>query len=391
MIRQLLITILSTIALTTTGQSHFYTSEKLSSNQITQICQDKDGYIWIGTEYGLNKYDGYRFTNYLHDKNNPHSVSSNVISHLFLDADGTLWVGTQMGLDRYNPEENQFISVEMKGATSIPRINAIVQEDKHHLLVGTAGYGLFRLDTRDNSTQKVNDYAKADNNYFSYIYIDEKGCFWKSGYGNAIIRRMPNGKIEEFQSPYGTVTGFVGYEGGVLMVCNHGLLFYRNGKMMTDYLDPGELRGKDLLLRTAKCDKNGNLFIGTMGNGLWWVPRGERMMRRYDFQNASLDLNTATIWSLFQDNKENLWVGCLKCGLLLIPQHQSPFHTWKFIDQHLTTGGSLASICAGDNGMTWCAVQNNGIFGFDAQGRLVAHPASPEGTFLIYRDGMGNY
>ena len=46
-----------------------------------------------------------------------------------------------MGLDRYNPEENQFISVEMKGATSIPRINAIVQEDKHHLLVGTAGYG----------------------------------------------------------------------------------------------------------------------------------------------------------------------------------------------------------------------------------------------------------
>ena len=391
MIRQLLITILSTIALTTTGQSHFYTSEKLSSNQITQICQDKDGYIWIGTEYGLNKYDGYRFTNYLHDKNNPHSVSSNVISHLFLDADGTLWVGTQMGLDRYNPEENQFISVEMKGATSIPRINAIVQEDKHHLLVGTAGYGLFRLDTRDNSTQKVNDYAKADNNYFSYIYIDEKGCFWKSGYGNATIRRMPNGKIEEFQSPYGTVTGFVGYEGGVLMVCNHGLLFYRNGKMMTDYLDPGELRGKDLLLRTAKCDKNGNLFIGTMGNGLWWVPRGERMMRRYDFQNASLDLNTATIWSLFQDNKENLWVGCLKRGLLLIPQHQSPFHTWKFIDQHLTTGGSLASICAGDNGMTWCAVQNNGIFGFDVQGRLVAHPASPEGTFLIYRDGMGNY
>lgn len=391
MIRQLLITIFSAITLSSVGQSHFYTSEKLSSNQITQICQDKDGYIWIGTEYGLNKYDGYRFTNYLHDTNNPHSVSSNVISHLFRDADGTLWVGTQMGLDRYNPEENQFISVEMKGATSIPRINAIVQEDKHHLLVGTAGYGLFRLDTRDNSTQKLDGYAKADNNYFSYIHIDEKGCFWKSGYGNVIIRRTPNGKMEEFQSPYGTVTGFVSYEGGVLMVCNHGLLFYRNGKMMTDYLDPGELRGKDLLLRTAKCDKNGNLFIGTMGNGLWWVPRGERMMRRYDFQNASLDLNTATIWALFQDNKENLWVGCLKRGLLLIPQHQSPFHTWKFIDQHLTTGGSLASICAGDNGMTWCTVQNNGVFGFDAQGRLVAHPASPEGTFLIYRDGMGQY
>ena len=389
--RRLLLTLLATFTLMAFGQSHFYTSEKLSSNQITHICQDKDGYIWIGTEYGLNKYDGYRFTNYLHEEGNDKTVSSNVISYLFEDASGTLWVGTQLGLDRYDPTTNAFISVEMKGATSVPRINAIVQEDANHLLIGTAGYGLFRVDVRDNSSKKVDGYAKADNNYFSYIHIDTKGYFWKSGHGNSIIRRSPKGKIEEFQSPYGMVTGFVNYEGGVLIVCNHGLLYYRDGKLATDYIDPGELRGKDLLLRTVKSDKAGNLFIGTMGNGLWWVPRGEKQMRRYEYQNASLDLNTATIWALFGDNQENLWVGCQSRGLLLIPQHQSPFRSWKFIDQHITTGGSLTSICTGDNGMTWCAVQNNGIFGFDALGRVVAHPASPEGTYLIYRDGLGRY
>ena len=350
MCRKLLIFLFFVIALTVSAQSHFYTSEKLSSNQITHICQDKEGYLWIGTEYGLNKYDGYRFTNYLHDEANSNSVPSNVISYLFQDADGTLWVGTQTGLCKYNPANNQFVPVEMKGATSVPRINAIVQEDNNHLLVGTAGYGLFRVDVRDNSTKKLDGYAKADNNYFSYIFIDEKGCFWKSGYGNSIIRRTPNGQMEEFLSPYGTVTGFVGYEGGVFIVCNHGLLFYRDGELITDYLDPGDLRGKDLLLRTAKCDKNGNLFIGTMGNGLWWVPRGEHQMRRYDFQNALVDLNTATIWALFQDNQDNLWIGCQKRGLLMIPQHLPSFRTWKFIDQHITTGGSLTSICAGDNG-----------------------------------------
>ena len=391
MYRRLLITLFATFTLMAFGQSHFYTSEKLSSNQITHICQDKDGYIWIGTEYGLNKYDGYRFTNYLHEDGNDKTVSSNVISYLFEDSNGILWVGTQLGLDRYDPTTNEFISVEMKGATSIPRINAIIQEDKNHLLIGTAGYGLFRVDVRDNSSKKVDGYAKADNNYFSYIHIDQKGYFWKSGHGNSIIRRSPKGKIEEFQSPYGMVTGFVGYEGGVLIVCNHGLLYYRDGKLMNDFIDPGELRGKDLLLRTVKSDKAGNLFIGTMGNGLWWVPRGEKQMRRYEYQNASVDLNTATIWALYGDNQENLWVGCQSRGLLLIPQHQSPFRSWKFIDQHITTGGSLTSICTGDNGMTWCAVQNNGIFGFDAMGRVVAHPASPEGTYLIYRDGMGRY
>ena len=114
-------------------------------------------------------------------------------------------------------------------------------------------------------------------------------------------------------------------------------------------------------------------------------------MRRYDFQNALVDLNTATVWALCQDNQENLWIGCQKRGLLMIPQHQSPFRTWKFVDQHITTGGSLTSICAGDDGITWCAVQNNGIFGFDSQGRVVAHPASPEGTYVIYRDKAGQY
>ena len=59
---------------------HFYTSDNLSSNQISTICQDQVGYIWIGTEYGLNKYDGYRFANYLYDKDNPASISSNTIS-----------------------------------------------------------------------------------------------------------------------------------------------------------------------------------------------------------------------------------------------------------------------------------------------------------------------
>ena len=389
--RKLLLTLITVISQTLSGQTHFYTSEKLSSNQITHICQDKDGYLWIGTEYGLNKYDGYRFTNYLHDAGNQNTVSSNVISCLFQDCEGTLWVGTQTGLDRYNPESNRFIPVEMKGAASLPRINAIIQEDSCHLLIGTAGYGLFRLNTRDNSSEKLDGYAKGDNNFFSYIHIDKKGYFWKSGYGHSIIRRSGNGLIEEMTSPYGTVTGFLDYEDGVLIICNHGMLFYRDGQLLTDFIDLGELHGKDLLLRTAKCDSDGNLFIGTIGNGLWWVPRGESRMRRYEFQNASIDLNTATIWSLFEDSQENLWVGCLKRGLLMIPRQKPPFRTWKFIDQNIKTGGSLTSVCAGDNGMIWCAVQNNGIFGFDAQGRMVAHPSSPEGTYLVYRDGAGQY
>ena len=374
------------------GQTqHFYTSDQLSSNQISIICQDKVGYIWIGTEYGLNKYDGYRFTNYLYDKNDPASISSNTISYLFSDSKGNLWVGTQKGLDWYDAANDQFRHIKMNGAKGVPRVNYIIQEDEDHLLVGTAGYGLFRLDINTRNTQLLQGYAKADNNYFSYIFIDEKGHFWKSGHGSTINHRFPNGKLEEFDSPYGTITGFLAYEGGVIMVGVHGLLYYRDGQLYDHYFDFGEFEGKDILFRTAICDHQGNLFIGTMGNGLCWIPKGEHRMKRYEYQSASFDLNTSTVWAIFEDDQDNLWVGCQKRGLLLLPQRKPQFRSWKLANQHINTGGSLTSICSGDNGITWCAVQNNGVYGLNAEGRLIAHPNSPQGTYLLYRDKRGNY
>ena len=385
------------ICLTASAQTqHFYTSEKLSSNQITNICQDKTGYIWIGTEYGLNKYDGYRFTNYLYTRDDPHTISSNTITFLFNDSEGNLWIGTQKGLDLYDSANDHFQHIPMIGAKEVPRVNYILQEDEGHLLIGTAGYGLYRLDISTHRTQLLQGYATNDNNYFSYIFIDEKGHFWKSGYGSTVIHRYPNGKIEEYSSPHGTVTGFVAYEGGVLMVGNHGLLYYRDGEMYDNYIDFGEFAGKDILFRTAMLDRKGNLFIGTMGNGLCWVPRGMHQLQRYEYQSASFDLATSIVWALFEDNQDNLWVGCQKRGLLLLPQRKSQFRSWKLADQHINTGGSLTSICAGEDGIIWCAVQNNGIFGLDAEGRFVAHPASPQGTYLLYREKSrvgehGNY
>ena len=390
--RSLLLSVLLVHGLLIVGQTqHFYTSDKLSSNQITNICQDAAGYIWIGTEYGLNKYDGYSFTNYLYDKDNPASISSNIISNLFCDSKGNLWVGTQKGLDLYDEANDQFRHIPMNGAKEVPRVNSMIQEDEGHLLVGTAGYGLFRLDVATKNTQQLQGYATVDNNYFSYIFIDEKGHFWKSGHGSTIIHRLPDGKMEEFESPYGTVTGFVAYEGGVLMVGIHGILYYRDGRLFDDYIDFGELRGKDILFRTAMLDRHGNLFVGTMGNGLCWVPKGEHKLQPYEYQSASFDLSTSTVWALFEDNQDNLWVGCQKRGLLMLPQRKPQFRSWKLADQHVNTGGSLTSICTGDDGVTWCAVQNNGIFGLDADGRLIAHPASPQGTYLLYRDKRGDY
>ena len=76
----------------------FYDSKQLTCDLITSICQDKDGIIWIGTDYGLNKFNGIQFTHYYNNPKDSTSVSDNSVKALMLDNEGTLWVGGIGGL-----------------------------------------------------------------------------------------------------------------------------------------------------------------------------------------------------------------------------------------------------------------------------------------------------
>ena len=186
------ILILAKCLIVSAQTSHFYTSEKLSSNLITSICQDGLGYMWIGTEYGLNKYDGYRFTNYLHRQGNAATVASNNITSLFVDGDGQLWVGTGIGLSRYHAASDAFEQIELAGVPRA-RVNDILQEDSTHLLIGTAGYGLFRIGLHDRKATLAEGYAEGDD-YYSHIHIDGKGQFWKAGSSPVVSCRQSGGQ-----------------------------------------------------------------------------------------------------------------------------------------------------------------------------------------------------
>ena len=346
----------------------------------------------MGTEYGLNKYDGYRFTNYLYTGGTPGSLPSNNITSLFSDNKGNLWVGTSDGLVLYDDENDQFEYIELPTPRH-PRINDIIQEDENHILLGTAGYGLLRLDTRQKKAEQVRNYAKTDNNFFSHIFIDADGNFWKAGSQNSYTCRKKNASapLEDYESPYGTITAFVDFDGGVLMICRRGMIYHRDGNVDDNYIDISLLQGKEVLLRTAITDKKGNVFVGTMGNGLCWIPKGSRQLQRYDYEGGALHLASSNVWAIFDDRQDNLWVGCLKRGLLLLPQQKPLFSSWTFASQNAQIGGAITSFCRDSNGITWCAVQNNGIFGFDNQGHISQHPASPPDTYSIFKDKKGNF
>ena len=89
--------------------THLTADDGLVQNSIEAILQDRQGFIWIGTLAGLSRYDGYRFTTYRHDPDNPNSLSHNYVRDLFEDDEGMIWIATEGGgMNKFDPHTETF-------------------------------------------------------------------------------------------------------------------------------------------------------------------------------------------------------------------------------------------------------------------------------------------
>ena len=381
-----------------------FTSGKLSSSLINCIVQDKYGYIWVGTEYGLSKFDGYRFTNYLHNEEDTTSITDNIISDLLVDKKGNLWIGCAKGLMRYNYETNNFSRLQFPDGRK-PRIYSMVESHRGDILLGTAGYGLYSV--KNNGIEKTANnrftirweraYAERDSDvFFTHIYEDKHHYLWQSSHLSTFTRFIEKqGKVQrkDFKSPYGAPVAFIQHRPqAMLIVCMYGIIYYdyRTGRIADAGYDLGTFKNH-VTINNATFDHEGNLYISTSEHGALIIKKGSNKVEQLENSNSNFNLSTAFVNDIIEDKDNNLWIGCYKKGLYLLNQRQQAFSSWSFSAQNYIIGSSVSSIAPGENGETWCTVQNSGVFCFDASGKIIAHPTSPAGTCIIYKDRRGAY
>jgi signal transduction histidine kinase/DNA-binding response OmpR family regulator/sugar lactone lactonase YvrE len=97
------------------------------------------------------------------------------------------------------------------------------------------------------------------------------------------------------------------------------------------------------------------------------------------------------VWSIFEDHQNNLWIGCQQKGLLMIPTIEPLFDTYSFSNQKQQIGTPVTAICKGDDGIVWCTVQGNGIYGFDLAGKIHSSHNAPKAVEMMYRDSKGKF
>ena len=174
------------VAVTAVADSgRLYTADKLTSSLISCISQDKYGYIWVGTENGLNKFDGYRFTNYIKDnlnENDSTSLISNDITPILSDRQGRLWIGSELGLMTYDIENDRFRHHRFPDGIK-PRVQDILQASNGDIIIGTAGYGLYRIKAGTSAITPDRRFGSNDKYAFaSKLFIDRRGDIWLSNH-----------------------------------------------------------------------------------------------------------------------------------------------------------------------------------------------------------------
>ena len=177
-------------------------SAGISQTRVASVVQDGLGFLWFGTQYGLNRYDGYRSKAFKHEPGRPDSLGCVYIRSLFVDHSGTLWIGCDQSLDKYNPINETFTHYHVvpESPGSLPAPVAQFSEDRNGMFWLATARGLYRFDPLSGQSTRYahdpGDPTTIAGNDVKSTGEDRSGQFWVAD----------NGGLEAFDRETGKVT-----------------------------------------------------------------------------------------------------------------------------------------------------------------------------------------
>lgn len=358
---------------------NFSSKNGLASNTVNVIVKDKYGFMWFGTEDGLNKFDGHNFTVYRHRENDTTSIGRGAVMAMLEDKEGNLWVGTNITLSVYNRSLNNFINYDF---TKIGWIRSLCADHNGNIWVGTYS-GLFYFNTK---THKINAYKvdpkddrALNSEMILCVFEDSKSNVWVGTKVGLHLFNPKEGSFKRFlhkkENPY-TIS--------------------------------------DNTVRAIAEDKFGNLWIGTSEGGLNVMNVQSQTFTH--FKNNKSDKNTLSNNSIFKllfDNTGKLWVGT-EDGLNIFDPNTGKVERVKssISGKYSAMGGfvgrSVRDIYLDNCGIYWISTLQGGVNKYDVNlaffnhkqfnpsdengltaGSITSFAESPSGDIYVGTDGGG--
>ncbi|MCV2352204.1 two-component regulator propeller domain-containing protein [Paucibacter sp. Y2R2-4] len=296
----------------------------LPRDNVTAFAQDKHGFIWIGTQAGLSRFDGYRLVNYRHIEGQPGSLSEDWVQALLLDPQGQLWVGTRRGLQRYRPELDDFETLPLPAGSGAGQahlqVNALCTDAQGQLWVGTES-GLYQYQTQSRQF-RVHTAGLSHPRVLS-LSLDEAGQLWV-GTEAGVDRWVPGAQTFSPLKFAASQLAFAMAPAKIVLVDAQNLLWVASEIGVQAWrLDAnGQVGARMFAVPRSRSDayvallqdRQKQLWMGMETEGLWrWRP-SEQRFEVLSHREADAHSVPKHISSLFQDRFGSLWIGTWASG-----------------------------------------------------------------------------
>ena len=349
----------------------------LSQSKVQCILSDHKGYLWIGTESGLNCYDRAELKQYMHRDGDEHSLPSNNISFITEDSLQNLWVGTAAGVCRYHHKSDDFTPVKAGGqllyapsclmvedgvlfggvgvvykyvyATrkiqtiySATDNNALfafyemVRYDEEHILINTRWHGIYFFNLKDASMERLEMFA--GNNY-TCIYLDSYHRLWVSAYGN-------------------------------------GLYCYEGEKLIRHFTTENSPLTYNVIHDII--EKDNLLWVATDGEGINLISLDNFSFSSIRHTEGDIQsFPTNTIFHLYADAEGNMWAGSIRNGLIGMKSvYAYNYRAVPFGNAYGLSNPSVNCLLQDADGTVWLGTDGGGINRFDVETGTFVHYAS---------------
>ncbi|MGD0157926.1 MAG: two-component regulator propeller domain-containing protein [Terracidiphilus sp.] len=364
----------------------------ISQSRVLQIVQDNQGFMWFGTQYGLDRFDGSNFRVFVPEPDQPNSLGGAYVYSLFNDRSGMLWVGCNQSLDRLDPTRDLFTHFRIlsDGDSGTPVTVVNISQDHLGELWLATGYGLYAFNPDTGKvarhyTHDPGDASSLNSNDLRLAGEDRNGRFWV----------LENDALEELDRDSGKVklrvplpdslnysAEFFEDHLGIFWVVYDG----RKGGGGIAFLnrDSGKLTYMSMFDRSTSHavkvgagrvmeDENGDLWFATQGNGLLKLDRKRQLMISYRHHQQEMgSIAEDRVISTGKDGQGNLWIGFHARAPNFFSPRRPLFTSPVPLDLNVNESGeSIANAISEDKeGNVWVGITGS-LIRIDAESRAV--------------------
>lgn len=345
----------------------------LSQSLAEYIYQDSLGYIWIGTNDGLNRYNGNEFKVYKNIKNDENTISNNMISSLVEDSNKNLWIGTDGGLNKMNlntGEITRYLVSEEDKLYSNTVVDELLIDSRGRLWVCTIN-GLNLYDSEnDNFIKVASEYL--ENKGIQDIVEDNEGNIWVSTRDGLFKYNHEKKSVETFyhdENDENTISEnnifslhysnnelWIGTKTGGLNIMN--LKDYSIKKYVHDSNNPKSIPSN--LIRDIIRDKDGNIWLAT-DQGLASFDERNETFYTYKKNTDKYSICDDNVINLYQDNLGVIWVGTFGGISKFFPNNDFKVYRNDPTDNNSLSSSSVCGIYEDDEGNVWIGTFNAGV------------------------------